>query len=82
MPPDNIAAYEGEYWHEILLTSTFLLPEMAQVDRRALDLVSSVRTGGKESNCLREVSDKESVRIGLDAWVLFARRQVGKEGVG
>lgn len=31
----------------------------------------------EESNCLREVSDKESARIGLDAWVLFARQQGG-----
>lgn len=46
------------------------------------DLVSSFRTGGEESNCLGEVPDKESVSIGLDARVLFARQQVGKACAG
>lgn len=50
----------------ILLHITFPLTGMAQVERRALDLVSSFRTGGEESNCLGEVSDKESVL----AWML------------
>lgn len=33
-------------------------------------------------NCLREVSDKESLSISLDARLLFATQQVGKERVG
>lgn len=62
----------------ILLHVTFLLTEIVQVERRASDLVSSFRTGGEESNCLGKVPDKESVGNGLDAWVLFARRQAGE----
>lgn len=77
MPLDNTGV---EIWHHInenssttgkgglviLLHIAFPLTEMMQVERKALDLVSSFRTGGEELNCLGEVSDKESVL----AWML------------